>query len=197
MILYAAPGNATQRVLWALQYKQASFQIVDALPLKANGTYAAINPFGYVPSLEVDGVYFGESMAIVEYLEETFPDPLLLPGSPVLRAQIRAVCEQINSTVHPAQNHSVLNFLRPDLTPESMKTVRAQWLQHSLSMLNSQLWQASAFAVGGEFSLADIFVAVIYKRALSQGVLPEMLSDYAQHLAFLLSDIRIQNSAPF
>lgn len=195
--LIAAPGNATERVLWALNFKALPFQKIDVASLKADGTYAQINPFGYVPTLKVDQDYIAESVAIIEFLEELYPHPSLLPGSALQRAQIREVCEFVNATIHPAQNRSILNFLRPDLEPTSMQALRANWLHKSLSQLQSRLWKNSAFAVGSLFSQADIFVALMYRRALSQGVVPESLPDYGPYLDCIFKDPLIKNSAPF
>jgi glutathione S-transferase len=197
LTLYSAPGNATERVIWALNFKKIPYQLVDALPLIESGQYLEINPYGYVPTLQVDGQNITESMAIVECLEELFPSPTLLPGTPLQKAKIREICEWVNSTIHPAQNRSILQFFRPELDPLNLKTMRASWLKRNLSKIAPRLWHESDFAVGTQFSLADIFVAVIYNRALNQGVDSSEFESFQAYLRFLYSDSQISESAPF
>lgn len=122
MILYSGPGNASERVLWVLNYKSVPYR-EQAVEAEAREAYLRINPFGYVPTLQVGEQCIAESVAIVEYLEECFPHPSLLPGSALERAQIREVYEAVNSTIHPPQNRSILMFLRPDLDADSIKTL--------------------------------------------------------------------------
>lgn len=196
LTLYTAEGNATERVLWVLKYKSIPFQQIETDSLPA-GAYAQINPFGYVPTLQVGKHLIAESLAIIEYLEEIQPVPTLFPGSALERSRIREICEFINSTVHPVQNRSVLRFLRPELTAGRMKTLRAEWLQQNLQKLAPRLWAHGDFAVGQAFSLADILVAVIYKRALNQGVDAGLFPHYEAWMQFLFAQPDICQAAPF
>lgn len=194
--LFTAIGNATERVLWALNYKQLPYRqiAVESLP---EGEYARINPFGYVPTLQAGERLIAESLAIIEYLEELQPEPALLPGTLLERAAIREICEFVNSTVHPVQNRSVLKFLRPELDADGMQQLRARWLRQNLEKLAPRLWLGSHYAVGERFSLADILVAVIYKRAVNQGVAAADFGAYARWMDFLFDQERIRRSAPF
>ena len=196
LTLYTATGNAPERVLWALNYKAIAYQqvAVESLP---KGAYAGINPYGYVPTLQVGEHLIAESMAIVEFLEESCPEPTLFPGTALERARIREICEFVNSTIHPVQNRSVLKFLRPELDGAGMLALRGQWLQQNLQKLAPRLWLRGAYAVGDQFSLADILVAVIYKRALSQGVLAQDFPAYEAWMHFLFAQEEIRRSAPF
>ncbi|CAN7154420.1 maleylacetoacetate isomerase [Bosea sp. LjRoot237] len=75
--------------------------------------YLALNPQGLVPTLELDdGTVLTQSLAIIEWLEETYPEPALLPMDPVARAKIRAFAQAIACDTHPVQNLKVLNRLR-------------------------------------------------------------------------------------
>ena len=197
LTLITAAGNASERVIWALNYKALPYQSRDVASLKAEGNYHNLNSFGYVPTLMVDQHPIAESVAIIEYLEELSPQPTLLPGSTLQRAQIREICECVNATIHPAQNRSILNFLRPNLARDEMKSLRAAWLVKSLSQLQTRLWRSSDFAVGTTFSAADIFVALMYRRARSQGVKHEALPAFGAHIDFLGQDPQIRSSAPF
>jgi maleylpyruvate isomerase len=75
--------------------------------------YLALNPQGLVPALELDdGTVLTQSLAIIEWLEETHPAPALLPAAPLARAKVRAFAGVIACDTHPVQNLKVLNRLR-------------------------------------------------------------------------------------
>lgn len=74
--------------------------------------YLARNPQGLLPALEVDGAVLTQSLAIIEYLEERFPDPPILPPDPLERAHVRAFALAIACDIHPVQNLRVLQMLR-------------------------------------------------------------------------------------
>ena len=75
--------------------------------------YLALNPQGLVPTLELDdGTALTQSLAIIEWLEETHPEPALLPKDSVARAKVRAFAQAIACDLHPVQNLKVLNRLR-------------------------------------------------------------------------------------
>jgi maleylpyruvate isomerase len=75
--------------------------------------YLALNPQGLVPALELDdGTVLTQSLAIIEWLDETRPDPALLPKEPLERAKVRAFAQAIACDTHPVQNLKVLNRLR-------------------------------------------------------------------------------------
>ena len=73
--------------------------------------YVALNPQALVPTLEAEGVVLTQSLAIMEWLDETYPDVPLLPGDKNLRAQVRAFAQIIACDIHPLQNLRVLNHL--------------------------------------------------------------------------------------
>lgn len=75
--------------------------------------YLALNPQGLVPTLELDdGTVLTQSLAIIEWLDETHPQPALLPKDPIARAKVRAFAQAIACDTHPVQNLKVLNRLR-------------------------------------------------------------------------------------
>jgi len=69
-------------------------------------SYRKLNPMGFVPTIEDGGAAINQSMAIVEYLEETYPNPSLLPDNPVDRAHVRAIAFTIACDIHPLQKCS-------------------------------------------------------------------------------------------
>ena len=77
--------------------------------------YMALNPQGLVPTLiDNDGTAVGQSLAIMEYLDERYPKPPLLPGTPAERARVRQMSLLIACDIHPLDNLKVLNFLTDD-----------------------------------------------------------------------------------
>ena len=90
--------------------------------------YLAINPQGLVPALENDaGAVLTQSLAIVEWLDETHPEPPLLPRDPLRRAKVRAFAMALACDTHPVQNLKVLNRLRQLGVPEEKVTEWAAW----------------------------------------------------------------------
>lgn len=108
--------------------------------------YLAINPHGLVPALFVDGTTIAQSLAIIEYLDETHPEPPLLPRSPVDRARVRAMALAVACDMHPLNNLRVLNYLRSPLEHDE-ETVNA-WYRHWIAVGFSGLEQEARRATG-------------------------------------------------
>jgi maleylpyruvate isomerase len=108
-------SSAAWRVRTALALKGLPWQAA-AHDLRTNGQqdpdYVARNPQALVPALELDGAVLTQSLAIIEYLEERFPEPPLLPAGPLERAHVRAFALAIACDIHPVQNLKVLRMLR-------------------------------------------------------------------------------------
>ena len=121
----------------------ASYRVRIALNLKGLGadhlphhlrkgeqrdpSYLAINPQGLVPTLQADGVIITQSLAIIEWLDETHPEPPLLPKDPLRRAHVRAFAQVLACDTHPVQNLKVLARLRELGLPEEQVTGWAAW----------------------------------------------------------------------
>ena len=99
--------------------------------------YLAVNPQGLVPTLDTDGALLTQSLAIVEYLEEQWPTPPLLPSSSLDRARVRAMAQIIACDIHPIDNLRVLAYLRDRLAqPEPVvRDWYAHWVLEGLSSL--------------------------------------------------------------
>lgn len=195
IILYSAEGsNSSERVEWVLNYKSVQYTRLEVTDDALRSSYLQINPFGYVPTLSVDEHLISESMAIIEFIEECFPKDSLLGDSVLQRARVREVCEYVNASIHSPQNRSVLTFFRPNLLAKEKGDLRGHWIKNCLAKLESRLCQTSQFSVGTHFSLADIFVASIYKKAQQHGVEP--LPFYDKHLIWLRQHSRIALSEP-
>ncbi|WP_314372543.1 maleylacetoacetate isomerase [Sphingomonas paucimobilis] len=108
-------STASYRVRIALNLKGIAYR--DAFHHLRKGeqnapAYRAINPQGLLPVLEIDDSVLTQSLAICEYLDETHPEPALLPADPVRRARVRAFAQAIACDIHPVQNLKVLARLR-------------------------------------------------------------------------------------
>src|SRR5215469_650770 len=100
-------SSAAFRVRIALNLKKLDYETA-AIHLRRNDQtkpdYLAVNPQGLVPTLEDGGQRLIQSLAIIEYLDETYPDPPLLPNSVVDRARVRALAEIVGCDIHPINN---------------------------------------------------------------------------------------------
>lgn len=123
--------------------------------------YLTLNPQGLVPALETgEGVLF-QSLAIIEWLEETHPEPRLLPGDPLGRARVRGFAQIIACEVHPLQNLRVLNYLRVtyERDQEGCDTWCRHWIAEGLAACEAIAAAEShggAFTFGVRPGLADI-----------------------------------------
>jgi maleylacetoacetate isomerase len=127
-------NSAGERVRIALNLKGIAYEYVPVRSLPP-GEYRRLNPQGLLPALEVDGQFIAQSAAILEFLEETYPEPSLLPRDPVLRAQARAFGAHIAAEMHAITVNRVRNFLEKDLAVAHSGVER--WVRH---------WLAQGFA---------------------------------------------------
>lgn len=121
--------------------------------------YLALNPQGRVPLLETEGFALAQSPAILEYLEETHPEPPLLPGDAKNRAAIRAVCAVIGCDVHPLNNVAVLKYLtdRLGVSGEATDAWRAHWIVEGFTAVEAMIAPAP-FAFGAAPTMADLYI---------------------------------------
>lgn len=152
-------SSAAFRVRIALNLKNLDYEIIPIHLVKEGGQqhsekYRALNPQGLVPALENEGHLITQSLAIMEYLEEQFPTPAILPKDPVLKAQSRAVALSIACDIHPIDNLRVLKYLTHELkvTEEQKNTWYVHWITLGFQALEKQL---SAVAHLGKFSFGE------------------------------------------
>jgi len=111
MRLYSRYRNsAGERVRIAMNLKGLDYEYVPVADLP-KGEYRRINPQGLMPTLEVDGAFIAQYSAILDYLEERFPEPSLLPADPLDRARARAFGAHISSEMHPLTVTRVRNYV--------------------------------------------------------------------------------------
>ena len=120
-------------------------------------------PDGLVPMLEVDGAHLTQSLAIIEYLDETHPQPPLLPADALGRARVRALAQSIACEIHPLNNLRVLQYLSQQLqVSDAAKTAwYAHWTRQGLEAFEAQLklQPPSRFCHGDTPTLADCCLA--------------------------------------
>ena len=157
-------SSAAYRLRIALNLKQLS---CETTPINLrdgeqfSDSYRAVNPQARVPSLDVDGDLLIQSMAIMEYLEETHPEPPLLPSDPVGRARVRGLADLIACDIHPLNNLSVLVLLENQfkLSKDDVARWYCHWIEAGFAALEPLLAGASetgGFCHGDSPGLADI-----------------------------------------
>ncbi|TMS21701.1 maleylacetoacetate isomerase isoform X1 [Larimichthys crocea] len=143
------------RIAFALkgvEYDQAPVNLIKDGGQQLTQQYKAINPMQQVPALEIDGITLSQSLAVIQYIDETRPGPRLLPADPKKRAQVRMISDLIASGIQPLQNLYVI---------QKMGAEKMQWSQHFIDRgfqaLEPILKQtAGKYCVGDEISMADI-----------------------------------------
>ncbi|RCS57090.1 maleylacetoacetate isomerase [Parvibium lacunae] len=139
-------SSAAYRVRIALNIKNLPYEAIPVHLVRAGGqqfspAYRARNPEARVPAWETTQGVLTQSLAIMEYLEEVFPHPSLLPGDAWQRAQIRAFCQVIACDIHPLNNTGVLNYQRaqPGFTQAAQTAWIHHWILRGLQALETRL----------------------------------------------------------
>lgn len=155
-------SSAAYRVRIALNLKGLAYDAVPVHLVKDGGQqkkpeYLALNPQGLVPALEVDGQVLTQSLAIIEYVDETHPSPPLLPADPLGRARVRAIAQAIACDIHPVNNLRVLQYLGGQLGLDQAAKDEwyRHWVQTGLHAVEAMLADEGAFCHGDSPGLAD------------------------------------------
>ncbi len=130
-------SSASYRVRIALNLKGLPYHYAPVHLLKDGGQqhssdYQRVNPAKLVPTLVDDGHAIGQSLAIIEYLEETRPEPPLMPRDPLGRARVRALAQSVACEIHPLNNLRVLQYLDNDLKVD--ESTKAAWYRHWITL---------------------------------------------------------------
>jgi maleylacetoacetate isomerase len=159
-------SSAAYRVRIALNLKGVDCELVpvDLRPgAHRQPDYLALNPQGLIPALEDGGAVIGQSLAVIEYLEETHPQPPLLPRSPLDRARVRSMALNVACDMHPLNNLRVLNYLRAPLGQEqaAVDTWYRHWIAEGFRGLEEEAKRASGdgrHMFGTQVTLADVCI---------------------------------------
>ncbi len=158
-------SSCSWRVRIALNLKGLAYTYEPVHLMKDGGqqnseAYRDLNPMRTVPTLEFEegGVVrrLSQSLAIMEYLEERYRTPPLLPADPLLRARVRMLAEMVNSGIQPLQNLSVLQFVKNELKGDE-KVFAGHWNARGLTAFEAAVKEtAGTFCLGETVSIADI-----------------------------------------
>lgn len=160
-------SSASYRVRIALECKGLDFEYVPVHLVRSGGEqyghdYRTLNPQSRVPALESPDGVLTQSMAIMEWLEEVYPEPALLPRNPGERARVRALAQIMVADVQPLQNTSVTRFLQSTLKLDdaALQVWLREWVGRGLRTFEEMLVQSPPgggdFCVGKVPTLADV-----------------------------------------
>ena len=155
-------SSAAYRVRIALNLKGVDYERVPVNLVEGEQkavAYRALNPQGFVPMLQIDGLRLTQSLAIAVYLDQTRPDPPLMPRDPADGAHVRAMAMTIACDIHPLNNLRVLKYLKGELGQDQAAIDRwyAYWVEEGLRALEAMAApRAGAFLFGETPTLADV-----------------------------------------
>jgi maleylacetoacetate isomerase len=157
-------STAAYRVRIVLNHKNIPHELEEVHLVNEGGmqhsdAYRAINPQGRVPTLVSDDRVITQSNAIIEYLEECYPTPAILPQQLLARAKVRAFAQTISCDIHPLNNLAVLQYLKNTLqsTDEQKQAWYEHWIISGFSALESSLVKTMGdFCFGDSITLADV-----------------------------------------
>ena len=161
-------SSAAYRVRIALALKGLEVEQIPIHLVRQGGEnwsedYRSRNPQAQVPTLEVEGTPLVQSLAIVEYLEEVYPTPTLLPSDPLARAQARGIALAIACDIHPLNNLRVFTYLEQDLgvDQQAKLTWIRNWIEKGLAAVETLVLnagQSGPYCLGETPGLADLCV---------------------------------------
>ena len=188
-------SSAAYRVRIALNLKGLAYEYVPIHLVRDGGQqlkpeYRAVNPDGIVPTLVDGDNVLHQSLAIIEYLEETHPQPPLLPAAPADRAFVRSIALQVACEIHPLDNLRVLKYLKHEVkAPDAVKDAwYAHWVERGFESLEKRLagdGRVGALCFGDTPTVADlslvpqVFNAWRFKIDMSRYPTIERIADYA------------------
>jgi maleylacetoacetate isomerase len=165
-------SSASWRVRWALAIKQLTYESVwlDIAAGEHLHVLAGRNPLLTVPTLELaPGDVLSESVAIIEWLDEVYRSPPLLPGDARERARVRELVQLVNADIHPLQNTIVRRAISPEA--DTQRAWCARWIERGLRAYEAQLaLHGGPFSVGDQLTMAELFLVPQVQNAKRFGV---------------------------
>ena len=155
-------SSASFRVRIALALKGLSYDYVSVhlgSGQQFQDDFTAVSADALIPVLEIEGLRLTQSMAIMEYLDEQYPQPALLPSDAAGKWRVRALSQSIACEIHPLNNLRVLKYLTGTLKSDedTKNTWYHHWVRSGLEAFEKQLHQAATgiFCHGDQVSMAD------------------------------------------
>ncbi len=158
-------STAAYRVRIALNFKQLDYEQKSVHLVKDGGEqhqadYQTINPQSLVPTLIDDEITIGQSIAIIEYLEDKYPTPKLLPQDLNDRAIARQLCQLVACDIHPLNNLRVLQYLKSlNIKDDDKNQWYHHWIRegfHAYEAILKQQNRVGEYSLGKELSIADL-----------------------------------------
>lgn len=179
-------SSAAYRVRIVLNLKELEHEIVPVslapgVSEHRGDAYRAKNPQMLVPFLEDGRLGIAQSMAILEYLEETYPDTPLLPASEPMRSKVRAFCQMIACDIHPLNNLRVMNYLKGEFGADPTGGWYAHWIHEGFGVAE-QLASDGDFVFGDDVTLAD---ALLVPQAYNARRFKVPLDDFPKLVAIV------------
>jgi maleylacetoacetate isomerase len=156
-------SSAAYRVRIALNLKGLTYDLIPIHLIKDGGmhkssAYRAVNPQMRVPALTLStGEVLVQSIAIIEYLDEVYPEPPLLPSDPIERARVRAIGQIIACDIHPLNNLASLNYLKTEFKHDQSAVDRwyTSWITAGFEAVEAMIGPGP-YALGNSVTLADL-----------------------------------------
>lgn len=159
-------SSCSWRVCTALQFKGIEFEIISMTSdLIKQDSFSEKNPLNKLPSLEIDGIILHQTKAIIEYLEETRPEPPLLPLKPADRWVVRCMVDMVSCDIQPLQNKAVQAKVCAG------EAWAREWICNGFKGLEKMLKQyRGQYSFGDCITMADVFIFPQIVNARSYGV---------------------------
>jgi maleylacetoacetate isomerase len=158
-------SSAAYRVRIALHFKEVAYETISVHLTKDGGAqfrpeYRAVNPQQRVPALQLPGgEILLQSLAIIDYLDEAYPEPPLLPTDRLKRARARAIAQIVACDIHPLNNVAALNYLRHKMGQDqaAVQAWYAHWIVAGFEAIEG-LIGPGPYCFGSQVSLADVCI---------------------------------------
>jgi maleylacetoacetate isomerase len=201
VILYSYwRSSSAWRVRNALNIKKIPYEYRAVHLVKGeqkSPEYLKLNPQGLVPCLVVDSNVLTQSVAIIEYLEEVYPNPPLLPRDPLSRAKVRSLTHMITSDIQPIQNLRVLQKIGDE---NKKKEWAAYWIEEGFKALEAEVKQTTkdgCFCYGDSITMADIVLVPQVANAYRYGVDMKKFPTIDKIYQYVSKLEAIQNADPY
>ena len=157
-------STTSYRVRAALNLKGVAYETVPVdlvAGAQSAPDYVKLNPGAGVPTLILeDGTALTQSMAILDYIDATWPEPRLIPEDPIERARVLAVSHAVAMDIHPVNNLRSVQALGADFgaTPAQKKAWMQKWMAQGFAAIEAQISNNTVFAFGAKPNLADLCI---------------------------------------